>query len=776
MTRSLQYRIGTDRRFAACMTLVLTMCVLMAVPPEAPAQVRWQITGADANINGIAFANELPISGPTGVTENCAMNGPFQPSVMDGYGVTHGFGAKCYREAKELAITPAHTEVWVQSVIKAFAFIDGDNSNEVTISWLNLAYCDQFTDGHVGDANMNLTYDIDLEIGNGPIGEPVLVHYYWDAFGGADTDHECPQDPNCIPSIEEDPVLTQNTLSVGGNELLANRFNFASPGSLPGWNSKSNQHGTILAHVGDTINISLDSMAMAHIQSPEPQGTQTGPEADADFRGTLRLTVGYALPPEPPPPPPPVREFSLDIGSDTEISDPFIVGNEYFDPGDVYAWGGPPIPVCGVSGLLDDASAFTGIDMPPTAPDCGSPPISAAPICAGGALPMDWFDLDGTDSIDFSLIPLLGQLPGPIPFRLTDCIFAPMHLAISYDDDSATQFSAPAGTCSVPTNSQSPNNGDTFGTTQRRDEVLYVLTNANPATATQPLATPLFATGIADEMTVHPALTPNPDTREEDDDDVDALDIVDDPTICNVWCFSPDSEATSFNPLTGAALDGGDIYEVANGLPVDVVRHGFHLGLPDGVDIDAFEFAWLYSNQYQGNFLAMLFSVDDDDPTTPLDESGGLDPAMIYASFMDGISFPYLTTSLDEDVDAITVWKDSLLVPTMGACCMANGTCQLTLPSNCSAFVGTFLGAGTDCSDANMNGQADVCECHGCRGDMNGDHKFDGRDVQPFMNCFVNGPGAGCGCADIDGDANIDNTDLQLFVYQLLHGPIQPCP
>lgn len=60
-------------------------------------------------------------------------------------------------------------------------------------------------------------------------------------------------------------------------------------------------------------------------------------------------------------------------------------------------------------------------------------------------------------------------------------------------------------------------------------------------------------------------------------------------------------------------------------------------------------------------FLALLFSVDDDDPvTTGVDESGGLNPNMIYASFLTGGYFELLTEPLDDDIDALACWYRSL--------------------------------------------------------------------------------------------------------------------
>lgn len=763
--------------------VVTTVGVSLIVNHEARAQVRWQIVGANAGINGNALANETILSGAATMdVQNCAMNGVFLPSVTGSFGVVHEYGFKCFREAKETVLPPGGgPPLEVQSVIKSRAFIDGDNTNNITIEWMNLAYCDQFTDGHIANARQNLNFNIDLAITNGPANAAVLVYYYWDAFGGASTSHECPANPlhpNCIPPILEDPVQTTNILSVGNHFLLGGRFDFASPNGVPGWNQLTGQGGAIAARVGDVITVNLNSLVDANLLSPEPVLIQVGPESDAIFKGTLRLTVGYLPPPIPPLPPQPQAEFSLDIGSDAEMSDILSLGNEYFDPGDMYLWGGPPIPACGASGFRDDVAAFAGADPSPVAPDCGIPPLSAAPVCAGPFNPAGWFDLDGSDTLDISLFQLLGGGPGPVRAFPSSCIYTPEHLAISFDDDSGSNYATPPGTCSVATNSLSPIGFDVYGTTARRDEVIYVQTDSVVPSLPTPSANPLFAIGIADEMTIHAAMAPNPDLQQEFDDDVDALDMIEDAALCDVWYFSPDHEATAFDPVTGVNLDGGDIYEVGpNGQPRLVVHHGLHLGLPDGVDVDAFEFTWLYNEPFQELQLALLFSVDDDDFATPLDESAGLDPATIYASFLDGQSFPYLTTSLGDDIDAISTWKGTLIFPTTGACCVPGGGCQVVTRFECVLQLqGTFRGLGTDCADVNQNGEPDACECLGCRGDLTFDQKLDGRDVQPFMNCFVGGPVISCNCADMDADGDLDKDDIQLFVHALLHGPLQPCP
>ncbi|HWL95379.1 MAG TPA: hypothetical protein VNT79_17805 [Phycisphaerae bacterium] len=751
---------------------VMAWCLLCAAPVTGRAQVRWQIVGATGGINGNASANELPISGAGAVIDFCADPGPFQPSVTGTGGVVHEYGIKCLREVEDRATPPAGPpDVWAQAFIKARAFIDGDNTDEVTVEWLNLAYVDQWSDGHLARAAMVLNFSIDLEIVNGPVGAPVLVYYYWEAFGGASTNHECPQPPVCV--LEEDPVRIANTFSVGGNELLGGRFDFASPAGLPGWNQKKNQGGAIAANVGDVINISLSSNGSADIASPEPAGIQVGTEADVRFDGKLRITVGYVPPPLPPSSPSPAAEFSLDIGSDAEMSNAPANGNEYFDPGDCYPWGGPPIPTCGLGGIRDDVDIFAGLDVEPFAPDCGVPPASAAPVCQiVGSPPERWFDLDGTDALDFSLTPLLGPAPGTIDYFPSACIYSPEHLAISFDEDGPSRYDGLS--CTVPTNSFSSNWGATFGTTAERNEVYYLNTVQS---ISFPTALPAFAAAIADEITVHAALSNNPDLGTLENDDVDALDFVEDAAVCTYWYFSGDHEATGADPTNGNVLDPGDIYEVVpGGSPQTVVSHAVHLGLPDGVDVRDFEFVWLYNEPVNAVWLALIFSVAPDDPFTPFDESAGLDPTTIHASFFDGATFDYLTTPLGENIDAIATWQDTLVTPSAGACCDQNGCVMTASVAQCNAVGGSFRGLGTDCADVNGDGFPDSCECVGCRGDFNGDLQINGADIQDFTNCITSGGGSNCYCADMDANATWDLNDVDLFVLVLLNGPFPPCP
>ena len=132
---------------------------------------------------------------------------------------------------------------------------------------------------------------------------------------------------------------------------------------------------------------------------------------------------------------------------------------------------------------------------------------------------------------------------------------------------------------------------------------------------------------------------------------------------CPIWYFSSDHEAFFGSP------DPGGIYEVLPGGSVQVIDE-VHLGISEDADIDAFEFAWLPDSSGAGLLLAVLFSVDEDDPCTAGDESGGLDPKMIYASTLTGTSVPLLQTPLDDDVDALTLWCQVLEPDPRGACCL----------------------------------------------------------------------------------------------------------
>jgi len=110
----------------------------------------------------------------------------------------------------------------------------------------------------------------------------------------------------------------------------------------------------------------------------------------------------------------PLFEFSLDIGSDTEMSDPNFDVDEGFDPGDVFYWKSAavvnynPAPWGLRDGFKDDSTIFVGTDPWPDPPDMNppmppGPPSTAVPVGWGVVDYVTWFDLDGHDQLGVSL-------------------------------------------------------------------------------------------------------------------------------------------------------------------------------------------------------------------------------------------------------------------------------------------------------------------------------------------------------------------------------------
>ncbi len=292
---------------------------------------------------------------------------------------------------------------------------------------------------------------------------------------------------------------------------------------------------------------------------------------------------------------------------------------------------------------LDDASLFGGLDPAPQQGDVAT----AAPIGVSG-LNTNFFDLDGYDALSNRLSnfdlnpdaplnqPLLRQ---SVP---VDCIYPAQSLAMSFSDDSTLHWGA-AIPPRIPTEGFSPL-GFLYGTTTGQNEVFAAdidVTGGFPATL-------LGLSALRDEEQVHIDLAPNPTFASvENDDDIDALD---DNFVqgCQVHYFSVDSEARM-------SLDPGVIYQQSGAGGPSVAIRPFHFGLPAGVDIDAFEFAWLPTPN--GAALAVLYSVKPDNPVSVNDESGGANPSTLYGSFLTGSSFVVLNGPANafDNIDAITV-------------------------------------------------------------------------------------------------------------------------
>jgi hypothetical protein len=257
------------------------------------------------------------------------------------------------------------------------------------------------------------------------------------------------------------------------------------------------------------------------------------------------------------------------------------------------------------------------------------------------------------DAVEFSLNDLIEPsipLSSPLPKFHSDCIYKAEHLAISYDDDFAAHYVGDMFLCEVPVNSSVP-----LGTTAGRDEIISLDILVDVMAPYEGLEV-----AVLDEESVHQNLAPNPDADTADNDDIDALDICPDESSCETWLFSPDHEAAYCGMACIFPFDPGGIYEVGMfGGYSKVIDDVIHLGLPEETDIDAFEFVWAVdpTSPAGDEVLTLLFSVDEDDYLTMEDESGGLDPGMIYASYLTGTYFQFLEDPLYYDIDAIAAWS-----------------------------------------------------------------------------------------------------------------------
>nr|NQU91742.1 C10 family peptidase [Bacteroidota bacterium] len=342
--------------------------------------------------------------------------------------------------------------------------------------------------------------------------------------------------------------------------------------------------------------------------------------------------------------------FSVDIGSDTEMSDPQQDMDEVFDPGDAYVFQGAFIPLPGADGYFDDAQAFGNDPFPDGGvPGTNAMCLSGIPI---GQVSSDYFDMDGLDMAECDLrqYPFGEGMPSVEKFD-DPFIHVADSLLISFDDDDAFPYTDLSG--SIPMLGYSPT-GQIYGQSQNMDEILEV--DVNPIAA--PQVSVQSVTPKYDEVNIHVNLTPDPNLFSANqnvlDDDVDALDAPFDFTDLARTYFSADHEATGVD-ATGMPLNPGSIYLAENGMTFEVINAQTDIGLPDGTDIDAFEFTWMMDPQYNYVALAMIFSVDDDDPTTGVDESGGLMPNQIYLTFMTGFWIDFTTEHFEDDIDAIAI-------------------------------------------------------------------------------------------------------------------------
>ncbi|MCC6476344.1 hypothetical protein IT157_04740, partial [bacterium] len=263
-----------------------------------------------------------------------------------------------------------------QGAVRAFG--DGFLTQEVRIKYfMSGDGYGKDPNGYNATENTALTFGLTLLIQGAPPGFPLDVYASWSHFGG-------------IGGIDGgDVAQTTAQLFVGpwGNVLNGN-FNFNS-NIISGFNRKRDDLAPMTMFNGDAIAINFIGDGNTTVAPPNP----AGPCYDVDKSsynqsGEVVIRIGAQ----------PVLsepdsllggiagsqtvEFSLDIGSDAEKSDPTADANEVFDPGDAYLASQIPLPACGVDGSRDD-NFYQGFDCFPNAPDCPVPAVTRAPVGSG---------------------------------------------------------------------------------------------------------------------------------------------------------------------------------------------------------------------------------------------------------------------------------------------------------------------------------------------------------------------------------------------------------
>ncbi len=494
----------------------------------------------------------------------------------------------------------------------------------------------------------SLNAKVVIRIGGLPNGAPVTVGYDWKHFSSIANEPE---------AVDEDNAEVANaTLNLFNRTGFGQGLNLAGPTKFAQLRTGDSLQ-TFNTVAGDSLVIDISALTLAYVFPPPytPQNPRED-DASADFFGFVNVYVSATGSPLPVPVascPPSSLSFSVDIGGDRELSDPSTDGNEVLDPGDLFMQNSTTaLP------FFNDSILFS-LDPSPNS-------ISAAGTCTPGPL-QQWqsvlnFDLDGADRIDYSLLSNLlsyGIGKPSIPYYQTDCIYSPQFAVVSYDEDRGINFSS-AVNCNVPSSFTPLDTVMLKGTINGNDEVMY-------ATLSNILGTANFS-GIAvpfmNENDLAAVLSPSPASIIDvsANDDVDALDFFSDPAVCGIQYFSVDHEAHYLHK--GDTLRSGFIYQYISPDSIQAVIHPLlHLGLSNEVDIDAFEFAWVYDSAAQRKGLALVFSVSVNDPFNPTNYSAGLDPGALYASFLNGTYFELSPALYPGNIDAMTFVCEPLLPP-----------------------------------------------------------------------------------------------------------------
>lgn len=633
------------KKLSACIAALLIMAMM------ADAQT-FLIVPAQTTIqnNGSGFSDITPI--------NCTDNGPLFPvntsnafqTNINGYDFWSysGFNAR---------VVSLNCPEYVSANNYTLVRIDGAGTGYLTTDWWHASRSHCIVEAQYAAWCKNaLDFTVNFRIGPGGgyvAGDSIVIYYRYDIFASGITQHE---------AGSEDSLSADNKFLLEGTNVLAPYiFTFMNPPGLSGWNKRT-VTGTLHRKIGEIISIQGISDLYTEIEIPGKISAGALKDKNtAYFSGKIEFSVS----PIPDEPLNPKIEFTVDIGSDADFSDPHVNGNEVFDPGDTYLKDGPFMAMP-QNGVRDDVSIF-GYDP---WPDPWIPP-SMVPCGSGVFTPTQFFEIDDFDVMQTSL---LTRQYGPgmpsIGFFPDSLIFFADHFLLSYDDDSPENWAFNQfGLFGIPVNSGSSLYGDLFGKTPRADEVIAVDLNS----AMYP-SFPFSLDSLWDENHIHPNFPPNPDIQELVDDDLNGIKYFRNTSLDGFFYFSTDNEANFMLPGPGGtgSFDPASIYMSNPGGGVtEVVNPYAHLGLMQGTDINAFTFGWIWDMQFQRPGLALLFSVDANDPTTSADESGGLDPRMIYYSFLNGFHAPFMTDPLDENIDALTLAPHSYngyqppVVPTM---------------------------------------------------------------------------------------------------------------
>ncbi|MFO0973235.1 MAG: lamin tail domain-containing protein [Phycisphaerae bacterium] len=232
--------------------------------------------------------------------------------------------------------------------------------------------------------------------------------------------------------------------------------------------------------------------------------------------------------------------------------------------------------------------------------------------------------------------------------------------------------------------------------------------------------------------------------------------------FANEWGLSPAQQARVF--FVQPALWNGLVQP--DGGPSPTIRiFDATNGLFDQVSYDDNVNGWPNSPSAGGPSVFLREAVRP--PATPwaVFNDSGINWAVSDAGCDGAIATPDADESPNppvDDSDTGSPFVASTNTYTAGDC-NHNG-----ILDNCDILAGRL----TDNSPA--NGVPDECEltCSTCRGDMNGDGKYNGADINMFVKAYVQGttaPFIYSPCADINGNLDIANDDLLSFLDLLLH-------